>query len=308
MKRGWRVRQAHCYSLMGADGGQSGHFPSAREWTERVIGHGSGTPRSDETPPPAGGVQRIDCGPPMAPWGPPAIQGNDQEGHFDSQEVFWTMQVLIAEDDATSRITLQTVLTRWGYHVRVSLDGDEAFAALQKEDAPPLALLDWEMPGMDGPEVCRRIRMQERARPPYLILLTARDEVDDIVQGLEAGADDYISKPFVNAELKARLDVGRRMISYQNESEERQKLQGVLEMAGAVCHELNQPLQSIIASSELLLLGDPETSEENYESLQAIKEGVDRLRVLTRKIWNITRYRSRPYLKGQIIDIEEATE
>ncbi len=219
------------------------------------------------------------------------------------------MRILIAEDDFTSRTMLQAVLTKWGYEVTETPDGEAALATMQTANAPQLAILDWMMPGMDGLSLCRKLREQERSEPLYLILLTSKDEQDDIVQGLEAGADDYISKPFDNEELRARVNVGRRMVTLQNELREREKLQGVLEMAGAVCHELNQPLQSVSGFSELLLM-DMETSDPNCEKLKNIKTGIERIGELTRKIMKITRYRSKNYMNGKsrILDIDQASQ
>jgi DNA-binding response OmpR family regulator len=138
--------------------------------------------------------------------------------------------------------------------------------------------------------------------------LTSKSERGDIIQGLEAGADDYIAKPYNNEELRARVHVGRRMITIQNELREWEKLQGVLEMAGAVCHELNQPLQSISGYSELLLL-DMNEDDTKYQTLQKIKSQVDRVAQLTRKIMKITRYQSKPYAgESRIIDIEYASQ
>jgi len=219
------------------------------------------------------------------------------------------MKILIAEDDFTSRTMLQAVLTKWGYEVTVTPDGEAALVAMQVVGAPQLAVLDWMMPGMDGLSLCRELRTQERPEPLYLILLTSKDERDDIVQGLEAGADDYISKPFDNEELRARVSVGRRMITLQNRLRERERLQGVLEMAGAVCHELNQPLQSVSGFSELLLM-DMETSDPNHERLKNIKMGIEWIGELTRKIMKITRYRSKNYMNGKsrILDIDQASQ
>ena len=217
------------------------------------------------------------------------------------------MRVLIAEDDMTSRAVLTAILQKWGYDPVAVEDGRSAWDIMKKPDAPPLALLDWEMPGMNGAELCRRLREHERKETLYLILITSRGEPQDIVRGLEAGADDYIAKPYDNAELKARVDVGRRMLMLQNEMREREKLQGVLEMAGAVCHELNQPLQSVSGFSEMLLL-DADARDKNYENLKTIKEGVDRIGALTRRIMKITRYQAKPYLKGRIVDIHQASE
>ncbi len=216
------------------------------------------------------------------------------------------MRVLVAEDDKTSQAMLRAILTKWGYDVSVTDDGEAAYAVFQENNPPQLGILDWEMPGLDGASLCRKLRKTKPDKPPYLILLTARGNASDIVQGLEAGADDYISKPYNNAELKARVNVGRRMILLQNEMQKREKLQGVLEMAGAVCHELNQPLQIVSGFSELLLT-DLDPNAPNYDELTQIKEGIDRIGDLTKKIMKITRYQAKPYLTSQIVDIHQAS-
>ena len=125
------------------------------------------------------------------------------------------MRILIAEDDFTSRSILTAILKKWGYDPVVTEDGEAAWDALQQPDAPRLVLLDWNMPGMDGLEVCRRLREHETPNPPYVILLTGRGEKGDIVQGLEAGANDYVAKPYDNEELQARIRVGQRMLELQ---------------------------------------------------------------------------------------------
>ena len=126
------------------------------------------------------------------------------------------MNILIAEDDFISRSILTAILKKWGFDPVATADGLAAWRALQGPDAPRLALLDWSMPGMDGLEVCRRLRESGSCNPPYVILLTARDEKGDIVQGLEAGANDYVAKPFDNEELRARIGVGQRMLEMQS--------------------------------------------------------------------------------------------
>lgn len=215
------------------------------------------------------------------------------------------MKILIAEDDAVSRAMLQAVLTKWEYTVVSTEDGDAAFAAFQHKDAPQLALLDWEMPGINGPDLCRKLRQEKGRDPLYLILLTSRNNSEDLVQGLEAGADDYVVKPYNMAELQARINVGRRMIVLQNEMRERERLQGVLEMAGAICHELNQPLQIVSGHSEILMM-DMKNEDPHYKTVETIKTNINRLGELTRKIMQITSYQSKPYLKQTIIDIEQA--
>jgi diguanylate cyclase (GGDEF)-like protein len=125
------------------------------------------------------------------------------------------MRILIAEDDRTSRSILTAILKKWGYDPVVAVDGDAAWDILRRDDAPRLVLLDWNMPGMDGLEVCRLIRRNDSPNPPYVIMLTGRGEKSDIVQGLDAGANDYICKPYDNDELMARIHVGRRMVELQ---------------------------------------------------------------------------------------------
>ena len=126
------------------------------------------------------------------------------------------MKVLIAEDDVTSRSIVTAVLRKWGYDPVVTADGQAAWDELQKPDAPKLVLLDWNMPGLDGPEVCRRLRKIATPHPPFVILLTARGEKSDIVAGLQAGANDFVTKPFDPSELQARLAVGQRVVDLQS--------------------------------------------------------------------------------------------
>lgn len=125
------------------------------------------------------------------------------------------MRILIAEDDATSRLLLENTLGQWGYDVTVTKDGDEAWDVLQSEEAPNLAVLDWMMPRTDGIDVCRRARDLEKLQHLYIIMLTTRDTKEDLAEALEAGADDYINKPFNRKELQARINVGMRMLNLQ---------------------------------------------------------------------------------------------
>ena len=127
------------------------------------------------------------------------------------------MRVLIADDDVATRRILEGALGGWGYDVDSATDGDEAWHILKSEEAPPLALLNWMMPGLDGVEICRSARTHPAARSTHIILLTAKAARDDIVRGLEAGADDYVVKPFDAAELRARVRVGERLVDLRSE-------------------------------------------------------------------------------------------
>ena len=148
------------------------------------------------------------------------------------------MRILIADDDLTSRLALAGVLKKRGYEVVATVDGAEAWDAIQQPEAPKLAILDWEMPGLAGVDVCRRARTIQSDQPPYIILLTSRGQKTDVVTGLEAGADDYLAKPFDPGELLARVNVGRRMVELQAR---------LSEARDALAHEaMHDPLTGVL--------------------------------------------------------------
>jgi diguanylate cyclase (GGDEF)-like protein len=126
------------------------------------------------------------------------------------------VKVLIAEDERVSCRLLETFLRKWGYEVVVAENGADAWKILQAEDAPRLALLDWIMPDMDGAELCRRVRRRVAQPYIYTLLLTAKDDKREVIEGLESGADDYLTKPFHPQELRARLRVGRRVLELED--------------------------------------------------------------------------------------------
>ncbi len=125
------------------------------------------------------------------------------------------LQVLVADDEPVSRTVVGAILKKAGYPVVFAPDGDHAWCTLDSDDPPAIALLDWEMPGLQGPEVAKRMRLRAAASPTYVILLTSRDSSADIVQGLRSGADDYVTKPANEDELIARVNVGARVVQLQ---------------------------------------------------------------------------------------------
>lgn len=129
------------------------------------------------------------------------------------------MRILIADDSVVSRHLLDATLRKWGYEVVVACDGNEAWAILQSEEAPEIAILDWVMPGLTGPEVCQRVRANAREKDiyTYILLLTSKSQREDLIEGMESGADDYVTKPFDQHELKVRLRPGTRIIELQQE-------------------------------------------------------------------------------------------
>ena len=164
------------------------------------------------------------------------------------------MRILIAEDDATSRMILKSILTTWGYEVVETRDGAEAWQALEEEDAPRLVILDRMMPGMNGEEICRKLRETQPLTSTYIILLTSKGEKEDVVEGLEAGANDYIRKPFDRPELRARVRVGERVLELEAALDERiralqdtlahvKTLQGLLPIC-MHCHRIRNDQQT----------------------------------------------------------------
>ena len=127
------------------------------------------------------------------------------------------MQVLVADDSLVSRKILEKIVQGLACETVLASDGQEAWDIIEAGDAPPILLLDWMMPGLDGIEVCRRVRQRPSKSPPYIMLLSAKQEKNDIVEGLDAGANDYLTKPYNKSELIARIRVGLRVVRLQRE-------------------------------------------------------------------------------------------
>ena len=217
------------------------------------------------------------------------------------------MRILAADDNEDCRSLLLEALPSWGHEVVCVPDGQKAWETWSAPDAPQLLLLDWVMPGINGVQLCRRIRAQPQQIVPYIILLTSRNRPQDIVCALDAGADDYLVKPYHLDELQARIKVGGRILDLQAQLRDQERLRGALQMAGAVCHELNQPLQVIQISAQLLLRNLPAT-HPHHENLLAIKESVERLGQVTRRAMKITHTQTTDYLdhQNQIIDLNQS--
>ena len=155
------------------------------------------------------------------------------------------MKVLIADDDALFRKMLSETLAP-GHEIVLVEDGYEAWVALQRPDAPQLAILDWVMPGLTGPEICRRVRKSSPISDMYLILMTSKNSEADIVSGLRAGADDYIPKPALPAEIRARVKVAERVLSLQ---------ETVRAQSAMVCEALKKEIPAGLSSASLRFAG-----------------------------------------------------
>jgi sigma-B regulation protein RsbU (phosphoserine phosphatase) len=213
--------------------------------------------------------------------------------------------VLIVDDDLDYRAVVGVVLQAGGYRVVTAEDGIQGWGMILRED-PEVVLVDWNMPGADGINLLKRLRSDPEQRDRYAIMVTARSETSDIVAGMEAGADDYLTKPFENDELIARVSVGMRTRLLQRELAEHTRLSAVLEMAGSVAHEIGNPLttarllfQSLVADPRIT--GDPELHME----IEELGQQLDRIEILVRKAQSLTSVRSKPYAeKLSIIDIK----
>jgi two-component system cell cycle response regulator len=146
---------------------------------------------------------------------PLATAGYQLHGPPDQSSL--PLRLIVADDSAVSRIATKRLLEKSGHHIQLASDGLQAWELLQAQDVPTIAILDWMMPGMEGIEVCRRIRKAHRQHYTYVVLLTGRSERQDVIEGLQAGADDYMTKPFDAQEMQARLLVADRIIRFQEE-------------------------------------------------------------------------------------------
>ena len=174
------------------------------------------------------------------PWDS-AAKAQSEPGQASAEGDDSTVAIIIAEDDPVSRDLLSTLVSKWGFRSVVTQDGHEAMAAIRAEPGPVLAILDWMMPGMDGLEVCRRVR--QMGKTAHIILLTARGAKENLVQGLESGADDYLVKPFDKSELLARIHAGLRVIHLQDALSERvRQLEAALLEVKELRSRLSMPL------------------------------------------------------------------
>ena len=223
------------------------------------------------------------------------------------------MKLLIADDSNVVRMMLLGVTKHWGYDVILAENGEQAWQIMQQKDAPKLLLLDWEMPKMNGIEVCERVIAQNPENPAYILLLTSRTESEDIVEGLSKGASDYISKPFDSAELQVRLQVGKRMIEMQEKLNStmlkltvlasHDVLTGILNRR-AIMQALNIEIQRIERQNKILVIGmcdidNFKNVNDTYGHLvgdEVIKEVAKRMQLVLREYDVLGRYGGEEFL------------
>jgi DNA-binding response OmpR family regulator len=223
------------------------------------------------------------------------------------------MRVLFADDDVIARTLLAAVLAHLGHESRSASDGQQAWELVQ--DSPvPLVILDVNMPVLDGLEVCRRIRAHETGRDTFVLVVTARDGRDDLAAVLDAGADEYVSKPSTPENLRARLEIAARRIA-QDEARRTAEaelararwLAGIGETTIALEHEINNPLSALLGHAELLLM-DTDIGTDQREQLQIIREQASRIAEVVRRLARLKNPKSVEYLSGaRMIDLSKGT-
>jgi DNA-binding response OmpR family regulator len=212
--------------------------------------------------------------------------------------------ILVIDDDEDFVSGMAALLTAEGHRVISAADCDAAWELVTTRD-PDILLVDWNLPVSDGLSFVRRLRASPEHRGRYAIMVTARSEQRDIVRGIAGGADDYLTKPFDNAELLARIGVGLRTRSLERELAEQIRKTTVLEMAGAIAHEIGNPLAAATMLHQRMALRiEAGATPELARELQALGGELRRIELLVRKAQSLTRVQSIPYAADlRIIDI-----
>ncbi len=213
------------------------------------------------------------------------------------------MRALLADDDESMRDLLAAVLTEGGHEVIAAEDGGQAWELFEQE-RPSLVLLDWQMPALSGLEVCERIRGSGLGRDTFIIMVTARGATTDLCRVLDAGADDYLSKPVTAAALQTRVVIAERRMAIDRAKRaaedalaRAQWLAGIGETALAVQHEINNPLTALLGNASLLT-NSLATPEEEREFIKVIAEQATRIGGVVRRLANLRDPRSVEYVHG----------
>ncbi len=214
--------------------------------------------------------------------------------------------LLVVDDSPVSSMLVSLILKKHSDYCTVRVWDGQACIKKAKEVKPDLILLDIQMPGMNGIEVCKVLKKDERTRDIPVIFVTASTDNETLKEAFESGGNDYVRKPVNKIELLARIKSVLLNKKMEKKLMEEEKLKGVLEMAGGICHELNQPMQVVSGYSELLLM-DIEKDNSAYPYIKMIKEQTDEMGSITKKLMRITKYETRDYIEGsRIIDIDKA--
>ena len=213
---------------------------------------------------------------------------------------------MITDDDPINIEIIKAILEKQGYEIMSAINGKDCLELLNIKK-PDLILLDIEMPEMTGLELCRLINHDPDLKDIPVIFVTAVSDFKTLKEAFESGGSDYVRKPINSIELRSRIKSVLDKLRLKERLIEKEKLAGVLEMAGAVCHEINQPLQTIFISLDSISV-DIQKDSPLQQDIKEVKQQIYRIREITKKLMKITKYESREYVKGvKIIDIDKAS-
>jgi len=218
-------------------------------------------------------------------------------------------KVLIVDDDANARLILTKILVKAGYEVNEATNGKEALEKV-KALMPDVMIIDWMMPEVDGEQLARWIKNDPTFRFTYIILLTSKGDTKDRVRGLQAGADDYISKPAPHEEVLARVESGMRMRALYKEVQDLTKRLAVLELAATVGHEINNPLNVIYLALDMMRKFIKQKEYDKLEKgIDLIAETAERLKKISRKFVELRNPQTTSYVDTlNMIDLRDAKE
>jgi DNA-binding response OmpR family regulator len=206
--------------------------------------------------------------------------------------------ILVVDDDHYIRVILQKRLSTLGYDLHIAEDG-EAGLAQAKELHPDLIISDWTMPKMDGLELCRRLKDDDQLRYSYFILLTAKDAQDDKIEAIETGADDYLTKPFNDRELIARVRAGLRISRLQKEIMDLQHEKAVTELAVTLGHEINNPLGVMMLMLQVIQRKDSTMPLSDIQKeLETVLQNGKRVAEIVKRLSTLETPQFKPYLKN----------
>lgn len=210
-------------------------------------------------------------------------------------------RILVVEDDGTSRNMLERLLTNHGLDVHTASTGHEALEILNLDPDYDIVLSDWSMPSMDGFELLTEIRANDRLRSIYFVMITSKDEMEDKINALNAGADDFLTKPCHHEELLARVRSGLRIRSLQTELLEMEKRMAILQVATAAGHEINNPLTGVFGYLDLLRDGvESEAKKEDLlDYLDRISLQTERIRNIVSRLMTLKEVHVKPYIGNQ---------
>jgi len=214
-------------------------------------------------------------------------------------------KILLVEDEKDTRFILERLLTKNNYEVLSAKDGSEALKLLENYQ-PKAILADWTMPVMDGIELCKILKKDEKYKTIYFIVLTARASLKDRITGLDIGADDFLVKPIENQELLARIRSGVRIFNLQSELKNLEHNKAIVEMACTIGHKINNPLSSLLISVKNIESDLVELSQTKFsEDLNIISQSIDRIKTLTESLTNLEQPTLIDYSSGsKMIDLK----